>query len=143
MNEIKFRVWDNIKKEMIYNGIFDVDDEDRRYLYIALNGDLIALNEYDYGKDGLWEHGVDIRGRFEKMQYIGLQDKDGKEIYEGDIIKMEYETIIFIGYVKQKEDGEWINYKNEGNNIGVCHNKDRNIIIGDKYSNPELLGVKP
>jgi len=67
------------------------------------------------------------------MQYTGLKDKNGKEIYEGDIIEQKFinddECMVFI--VKDIR---------ELNNIYIGSSKE-NIIIGNIHENPELIGA--
>ena len=58
MREIKFRAWDKNKNKMVY--------PTKKYT----NGGLLE-----------WFEDEDL------MQYTGLKDKNGKEIYEGDVVK--------------------------------------------------------
>lgn len=110
--EIKFRVWDSISK-MIHNWeLLKI----RSTFY-----DFIELEHYTL------------------MQFTGLKDKNGKEIYEGDILNLSFESITMNGEVKQTDSGEWILYKDKGNFLGVHHNIDRVTVIGNIHENPKIL----
>ena len=132
--EIKFRAWDVRKKNMIYffNPIFM-----KRYNSFNF---LFSNNFYDlwYSNDKLDSESYDY---YEPMQYTGLKDKNGKEIYEGDWCRAEYRTregiITVQGNIVFDEFMWCVDCKNDIFSINRLHNFE---VIGNIYENPELLG---
>jgi len=76
----------------------------------------------------------DIPHHYKIMQYTGLKDKNGKEIYEGDIVKKENNKLYQIKY---KEFG-FQAIDNLGQNWYLT-DWYKCEIIGNIYENPELL----
>jgi len=74
------------------------------------------------------------------MQYTGLKDKNGKEIYEGDIIKVRrFMESDYVTTVEYRDGMYWHLFETEDYEIvSVAY---RCEVIGNKYENPELLGV--
>lgn len=72
------------------------------------------------------------------MQYTGLKDKNGKEIYEGDIIFLygsKYKVIF-------KTEGARFVLRNNEFELEITfinNNNERMEIIGNIYENPELI----
>lgn len=73
----------------------------------------------------------------EIMQYTGLKDSNGKEIYEGDIVRQSEDENEEIGVVRC--DGlnwRWAGFGNIDFAIGYYGNPE---IVGNIYENPDLL----
>ncbi|SDJ68598.1 YopX family protein [Alkalibacterium thalassium] len=137
--QIKFRAWDSEANIMIYS------DHRTRKLYDAYYG--FEMNEKGelecrWEGDFLESHVLDGGTLDNIMQYTGLKDKNGVEIYEGDIV--EYELF-------GREKKMTIEYNQESASFKYCiadeikftfdgGNNERMAVIGDIHENPELLG---
>lgn len=117
MCEIEFRAWDKVNKT---------------YTYVAL-GDLIcgACAETGdkklSGNEQIWE------------QYTGIKDKDGKMIYEGDIVSV-YEGR-YVGSIVQRPSGEWriIWVSPQGTEDSLYSHRTTCKVVGNIHDTPELL----
>ncbi len=111
--EIKFRAWSEVQKVMFYTD---------KHLTVWAGGAEISVNT-NAGK---------LNGPFIGMQFTGLRDRNGKEIYEGDIVVSDRfpthdqfeSTVLDIRYLNSWMFGSSMNF---------------NEVIGNIYENPELL----
>ena len=76
------------------------------------------------------------------MQYTGLKDKNGKEIYEGDILDNRQDDYLPVRMdSSDNSDGfyyaDWLGWMANHSSLYDIH--DNSEIIGNKYENPELL----
>lgn len=115
--EIKFRAWDKKQNKMLYGvsiGTIKVWDE---------NAPLIS-HEFSYSEDCVFE------------QYTGLKDKNGIEIYEGDIVEKCYNK------AKKLYSSAPVEFKHgkfESGGWTLCKFAHKCEIIGNIHENPELL----
>lgn len=114
MREIKFRAWSPKFKTMVFMSLLPT-------------GDKTVQETYVYSETTL-------------MQYTGLQDKNGKEIYEGDVVRVTDD-------VGNKDNIEMKWSSKRGNHMigywagfSVLDRKSEEAeVIGNIYENPELL----
>ena len=118
----RYRAWDNWRERM------SVVDR----IYIDTKG--VRLHD-DFGE--YWRDLNDVN----LMQSTGLRDKNGKEIFEGDII--DSEDGILSGIVEFRPDlGMFVSTLIKYNNFErLCNVADSVYIIGNIYTNPELAEV--
>lgn len=137
MRELKFRVWSKKQKTYDYKHPFNTPGS----FYIAQNGILFS----DYGNVITPEVKQD---NFVIEQFTGLHDKNGEEIWEGDILwwthyyegaKKRVEIIAKVRWEEKDASfvvGDW------ADQLGFLVYEDEVEVIGNYYENPELLEEK-
>ncbi len=125
MREIKFRAWFGEEHKMIPFDELHIELENGEYtVWYSLDGDSI--------QDGLCVEDFNI------MQYTGLKDKNGKEIYEGDILLTKdiegekYQTCVTY------ENGMFLSGEEPLYDDVFLFEAE---VVGNIYENPELLEV--
>lgn len=104
MREIKFRYWKIVEKIMLS------DEQVTNYRY---------LNPDRFNMDVI------------PMQYIGLKDKNGKEIYEGDIVRYNY-------HIKYQDN--WKGSRENEDFTGVVEYHDKVLKIGYESDETRFVG---
>lgn len=142
MREIKFRAWDKEKQFMFTPTQIELTQGENfaewdKWRPMAWRDEL--------PEEGLGGIGRALGDECELMQYTGLKDKNGKEIYEGDILKVpehyelqENTTMTYLNWevtyencafrldgISMEEDYEWISAECE--------------VVGNVYEKPDLL----
>jgi len=136
MREIKFKIWDKTNRKW----------RDSRDFAIMLDGTNEVL-EYTGLCDSAWED-VD-EWEYEIVQYTGLKDKNEKEIYEGDVVRYEYEKGVAVikfgeGYQGEPADGmyPYWGWYLDGYLDSYAFCGDEVEILGNVHENPNLMEEK-
>lgn len=117
--EIKFRIWDIHNHLKCYSNQYS--------LYCA-NGVISNSVFVDGGKK-----------RFISQQYTGLKDRNGKEIYEGDIVKIEDKEEVRIYDIVFSHGYFGLNRGSKFKHALMYPYTEIIEVIGNIFENPELL----
>lgn len=158
MREIKFRYYNELAKRMIVlenNGLFDTggfwqrtETDDYEAYELSFGGEIGSTKARSVRGD-VYFHNDFARGidKYELMQYTGLLDKNGKDVYEGDIVRFENadgnhdcETIYEPPrFVFKRKDGAYLQPA-LFNGIELINIASQQLeVIGNIYENLELL----
>ena len=119
MRELKFRAWNG---EYMEHGGF------------AVHATGEVFNDSGFSR---------VTSESPVMQYTGLKDKNGKEIYEGDflLVNNNYKEVVDMTLQRNEKRGHGETYFVVGLNIvcGYAEDNKEYEVIGNIYENPELL----
>ena len=122
MREIKFKAWTGT--EMFVNETWE-------HFSVRKNGQIIYTKMSPMGGRAIHD---DVTQKWVVMQYTGLKDVNGVEIYEGDIIENHFRKKGVVECVGDRFS--WIHGIDWGE-IEVDYEGIK--VIGNVYENPELL----
>lgn len=140
MREIEFR-GKTVDNEWIYGNLIQNEDAQTSYIIekqdIDLTKSIYNVNIRRYGKFTSCAYPIDFKTI---GQYIGKTDKNGKKIYDGDIIKARHNEDL---YIVKYEDCSFVIEDKWGGRINQDQDSIYRLeceIVGNKFDNPELLG---
>nr|WP_255573531.1 YopX family protein [Cryobacterium sp. TMT1-21] len=129
---IKFRVWDTKVNEWLFGTSG-----------FSMDGEIVLMGEWSAAAWRAISEGE--ADRYVLLQYTGLKDKNASEIYEGDILRYQWQSnwgdreridrrfsVVF-------ENGQFLQLEQDEETPDHWYQWDSLEVIGNIYENPELL----
>lgn len=133
MREIKFRAWDKKRGRMFKPTSIDY--------HTYKNKVLVWREPYQDERVDWCQHGFELGKEIELMQFTGIYDKNGKPVFESDIL--EFRSVVTyvdssdnanlgmeVGFYSQRDNFESWRLLEVGEDLEV---------LGNIYENPDLL----
>ncbi|WP_394980657.1 YopX family protein [uncultured Helicobacter sp.] len=152
MESIKFRVWDSFLKKYIDKEETDINTGDPLIIYQFID---TSYNEKNVALF-ITKQEIGQEGRYIIEEYIGIKDKNNREIFEGDIIKLKNDDRFYtVEYVKEfcayclnftpkdeelNEKDKYLNKEEQKGYIPLWRNSDECEIIGNRWEYPQEKG---
>lgn len=129
MREIKFRAWDREAKNMWYPTMIDT-------MYYESIGKYALFSNPNQTDDKRFSSYYGENGNHDLMQFTGLRDKNGVEIYEGDFIRDSWNGDLHVFW----ESGSFVIKTPDDDYMDLWEIVEMGCeVIGNIYENPELL----
>lgn len=140
--EIKFRAWDKLEKRMGEVSCIKFRNVQYSQVFVRFKQLGKIVDEWFNYDEGSCNNVI-------LMQYTGLKDKNGKEIYEGDIVKIagryfKDSKVEHNFKVEYDESRAWFGVLDALHTVSLNdfdYEEDLEV-IGNIYENPELLEVQ-
>lgn len=143
--EFKFRIWDEENSQFVY---FDLRRLHGHWSGVILNE--LGADLMDDEVVGMSDKEKGLLVQSHIMQYTGLKDRTGVEIYEGDILESRsvYNRPDIIGSAVGRRAVVWENVEAPCDNVGIrfvgfdldWDEAAKSLIVGNIHESPEKLG---
>ena len=127
MSELKYRAWDKIEKVMVFE------------FFISSTGDVLTKAPKRFNHSN---HEIKERDYLDVMQYTGIKDTDGVEVYEGDVIDRLHDKLGYVVFSGCSFCRRVLTPKGARDYHLSAEDSTLIKIIGNIHENPELLNNK-
>ena len=145
MKEIKFRAWDKETKTMVYSDRSNENVWQVHYDFMFGDNGLRCCWEEEY-EDNFGYLARSYRELDNIMQYTGLKDKNGEDIYEGDIVELTNIGKMWVGgyykadkFIVDIKTRTWLKGEEFGYEGERLIDWEDTVVIGNIYENQEIF----